>query len=213
MQNDSSKRDEKSKKADGIGRPDIFELEDWVPFIGKYAFYSAQAKLQRICPENETIIRWLEEFDQEALTYFDNPDIHKRDIREVQFVNSTYPEDQDLAIGILRLIRKAILLGPDEGKKILIGDKSEDSLNKILQSERARKPRRVTLKNLITKILIDFPGISRDDVLRKLENLTGQGVIDSIDDESILWNDEKGLPQETRITSLPSMISRLKKNL
>ena len=86
-------------------------------------------------------------------------------------------------------------------------------LIRILQSERDKKPRKVTLKNLITKILIDFPGISGKDVLQKLENLTGQGVIDSINDESIVWNDENGRAHETGITSLPSIISRLKKNL
>ncbi|MBT6717974.1 MAG: hypothetical protein HOB18_10125 [Nitrospina sp.] len=225
FENDSE-RNEESKITDDGEKPNIFELEDWLPLVAVYAFYQAQKGLQEMF-SNERINAILDGYDSNASKILEELKSDKNHQSLPEFVRKTSVasrlnfekdflkliETQNPEIEILRLIRKAINLGPDEGGKILIGDKAEDSLKRILQSERAKKPRKVTLKNLITKILIDFPGISGKDVLQKLENLTGQGVIDSINDESIVWNDENGRAHETGITSLPSIISRLKKNL
>lgn len=222
---DDSERDEESKKTDGGERPNIFELEDWTPDIAIFAFYQGQKRLQESYSSNEEINNVIdgarifptpcpekgfkttkpafETFRKSLNNFALEAEKAHRELLETQ-----YPE-----IGILRLIKKAINLGPIKGKELLIGHKSEDFLKGLSQSKYARQPRKVALKNLITKILIDFPGISGKDVLQKLENLTGQGVIDSINDESIVWNDENGRAHETRITSLPSIISRLKKNL
>ncbi len=81
------------------------------------------------------------------------------------------------------------------------------------QSNNGKKDRTDKLAELINKMLLKEPNIKNIEILRHLRTLVHGEIIESITDEVIEWSSKNGTVKETKISSLPNIISRERKKL
>lgn len=86
------------------------------------------------------------------------------------------------------------------------------------QQARASKRRPDRLQLLVDLLVSKSPNLTERELLRRLIQLAGKGVIDAAQDmrsvtqdEELCWLDDKGKPKLTRITGLKDRLSRAKR--
>jgi hypothetical protein len=118
---------------ESMGRPDLFELEDWFPAIACYVFEDAQIRLRLHHKFNDKkIISLLNQYDR-AINKAEKKTQSKGG--DVNFPPS-FPLFDLPEFGVLRLLRKANKLGKAKGRMLLMGEKNE---NDLLFAEKRRK--------------------------------------------------------------------------
>lgn len=185
----------------------VGSLPEWVPSPLKYEFEAVRDIL-------------LDKYDHEDLHRYMNG--RKRMFTEKGFRwLPYYPENIEEKLDALIYIRDLVEVGEKNGKKATydayLGKGGYEIYRGAIFSEKNKKAAKAKrsgpFHDLISSILKSNPDFGCKEVLRELEKCTDGEVIVFINDEEIEWTNENGKTKNFKISSLPSLVSRLKKFL
>lgn len=111
-------------------------------------------------------------------------------------------------IDLLAFIEEAKARGPVEGSKMLLGD----SLNKRQQAiaKGKRRPRRDALQRAVDCIVAASPAVTPEQLARELEGYPLNDEPCMVDDDEIMWTDDKGQQRKALRANLSGMIYKAK---
>ena len=106
-----------------------------------------------------------------------------------------------------------LMRGFIEEREDRIKNKSEVEAGKTRQRVKAKKSRPTPYSKLIDKLVSERPEISESELLDRLMFKVGNGLIESINNDSIVWLDDNREEKTSRLSGLKDMLHRAKKKL
>lgn len=97
--------------------------------------------------------------------------------------------------------------------KDLIKEAQKYIFQKESQRNRAKKERTDNLQKIIIFAVKEKKDITAEQLLKHLESLVGNGIIESIVDGMIEWTGKNNKAESTPISALPSRLSRARKKI